>query len=668
MSVNNKSALSIDGLKNKEEVSIVNRITGTDFQVFDVESGHDFNINLHHPNVTREMQLWGSSTFVALCGDWSDKDTQTLQGRAKTARGYRNALLRIMVWASEKHPNTPLSQWTENHLSTLLQDALLNRIDWINDENQRSKGVYEELPVNRGAIENLYLVLIRSKKFRLSGKTDDGLLLPIPKDFLRTSIETQLEELSLSYDLWLNGEGWNAIPLPIAMTMLHEAISILRSKKAIFLRDYFSSQRKEQIFFSHENLFGSKSFHKYREPNVPRFNAVSKRKAVLLFKILDKHDYTHLPFSSGKEITQCCADIYDACLVIFLTLTGIRLSEYVSICANDFKKEIDGVWTFASSNIKTDLGLKSVRTMSGVVAEAAETMLDISFIDKKRFDGKRELLIGRYYTSGFIKRDFVDNEGRRLEGKKSVGTVSTNGNWQRLQAFYSNFCKRHSELVTDASSIHAHQFRHTWAEFAIRRFEGDVFEAIRRHFLHTFGSYFTTKYTYQKLKPEVKAHLEKAYLKEVLTKVAMDMIGETSNQDFHGKVVRTIKKAMDVTIATEEEVHEIIEDIAEDFQSIVAHEYGYCIVAGDTAHLAKCWDKEAAMPMLDKGCFRLCSGCPNFNYSEKDHGEEILRVAVSHQNMIDNFEKIVGSKVQSKAIDTSREIVRNAAKLLGEVT
>src|SRR5690606_14175018 len=45
-----------------------------------------------------------------------------------------------------------------------------------------------------------------------------------------------------------------------------------------------------------------------------------------------------------------------------------------------------------------------------------------------------------------------------------------------------------------------HSVRHAWAEFALRRFDGDaVPELVRLHFRHHFGSYMTRRYLHGKV-------------------------------------------------------------------------------------------------------------------------------------------------------------------------
>ena len=319
---------------------------------------------------------------------------------------------------------------------------------------------------------------------------------------------------------------------------------------------------------------------------------------------------------------------------------------------------------FDSELIKTNHGIKEVREMHGMVAEAANTLVELSYISKRGRSNKEKLpLFGRY----FYANDFNKNESFRRNRR----STKENAIRQRLNGIYSHFLERHPEFEEYCSAIHPHRFRHTWAEFALRRFEGNVFEAIRRHFRHSYGSYFTTHYVFGKLTDEVRDQIEKEYLKEILSKLATENVQATMDDNFkrdlHGKVAYYISKAMDVTVLTEAEIDDFVDAMAEEFESITAHEYGYCLVRKDMKHLAKCIDKKTQTPVLQNGCFELCSGCINFVSSKCSNKESITRIAVSHQNMIANFTNLMGDSVKSSAIDTSRQTLKRAEEMLDEM-
>ena len=640
-----------------DDISVINRLSENVFTVRDSIDGVDFEVDLYHSALTPTFQFWVKEYFVQMCGGWNHTELQTLSSRKNTAKNWKAALLRIGVWASTKYPSLPLSQWTELHVKALLLDILDNKINWTEDN--------EKAPLSRGVIDPTFLILKRSRNLKLKGLLSDGIAFDFPKSFLKTSLKTKLKSYGFSYDEWYKGQGWSSIPLTIAMAFLHDAIAILQDKKTIFLKDYFKYQRGTHSYSVNQIFKGN--FDRYLKGEWVVVNTFTKTQLDGLKDIKEKHygnNIVGLPFSDLKQFNEHCNEVYDACIVIFLCLTGIRLSELGSICGDDYYIENDGTWVFKSELIKTNYGITEVREMHGLVAEAASTLVALSYIDKRnRKDKERLPLFGKYFS----KKDYKNNDDFRRENRRA----SDNTLRYRLNSIYSKFLQCHPEFNEHCPSIHPHRFRHTWAEFALRRFEGNVFEAIRRHFRHSYGSYFTTHYVFGKLKDEVRDEIEKQYLKEILTKLATEnvqaVMDDDLKRDLHGKVAHYISKSMGTIVLTETEIDDFVDDMAEEFESITAHEYGYCLVRKEMKHLAKCIDKKTQTPMLDTGVFEVCSDCINFLTSENANKESITRIAVSHQHMIARFTNLMGDNVKSIAIDTSRQTLKRAEAMLDEM-
>jgi integrase len=646
------SASHLDG------VTLVNRLTENVLRVRDSVDNKDYDYDFYHPDLTPTLQFWIKDCFVCRCGGWNNSTLQTLSARNSTAKQWKQALLRIGVWASYHYPSSPLSQWTESHVKELLLDVLDNKITWT----QNTKKV----PLNRSSVESVYLMLIQSRKLKLKGMLVDGLGFDFPKRYLQTSLEVKLESYKLSYDDWSKSDGWESIPLPIAMGLLHDAITLLRDKRTLFLRDYFKFQRSSLSISWHQIEIGT--FNKYCKGVGPRRNRLNIFERVKgLKEVIEQHyegKITGFPFSGSGSMNKHCEDVHDACIVIFLCLTGIRLSELKSVCADDYRRETDGIWTFDSELIKTNMGIVEVREMSGLVAEAAETLTDLSYIVKRNREDKERLpLFGRYFYGGDYNKHV--NFRRKNRG------ATENSSRGRLNIVFGNFLERHPEFETLCPSINPHRFRHTWAEFALRRFEGNVFEAIRRHFRHSFGSYFTTHYVFDKLSDEVRDQLEKNYLVEILTKIATENIesamDENFKRDLHGKAARHLSQAMGTSILTQEEIDDFIDEMADEYEGIVAHEYGYCLVRKATKHLAKCIDRKTQTPVFENGSFVTCSGCIHLVTSECSNKESITRIAVSHTNLIASMTDLMGENVKSKSLDVSKQTVKRAETILNEM-
>jgi integrase len=553
VNTNHISTIQVDLHPKGEGTTLVNRLTENLLIVRDIIANKDVSVDLFHPSLTSELQFWIKDCFVSLCGGWSNSTTQTLSARKGTVMNLRSALLRIGVWASECHPSTPMSQWTESHVKELLVDSLHNNIAWSDDVRV---GKSASGPNNRGSLEAIYGILVKSRRFKLRGKLTDGISFDFPKNFFENSLEEGLQIYKVSFDEWLSGSGYESIPLPVAMAMLSDAIATIKDKTTLFLIDYFTFQRSEQAIET-ACLFNTKNFDRYCRGEWTKGSQKSRYRAEALKNIIRKHygpEVNGFPIFTEKELSNHCADIYDACLVIILCLTGFRISEVSSLCGDDYHIESDGTWVVDSEILKTNLGISELREMHGLVAEAAQTMVDLSYVTKRSCSNKVKIPL-------FSRTYYRRNQKGKYQVRGNCATVS--GLYSRLNKLYIRFLQRHPELETQCSKIHPHRFRHTWAEFALRRFEGNVFEAIRRHFRHSFGSYFTTHYTFNKLSDEVRDQIEKEYLKEILVKIATEnaqaVNDENFKKDLHGKTVKLISQAMDASIVTVEEIDDFVD-------------------------------------------------------------------------------------------------------------
>lgn len=626
----------------KNVLKLQNNIFDDKFYIYDSVNDKNFELDVTFPLANERWKTWGREAVIQLCGGYNDS-FQQLCGRKKTITGWNNAIKRLINWATTYVPDKPLSQWSFGESSSLLL-AALNKKDMQLDEPD-SVGIH-----GRGVVEPLFLLLIKSGKLFYQGKVNDGISIKFPKRYLQKCLDDTLESHGVTYDEWLKGDGWQPVPYTIAMMFLSYSIDILRSEKTKFIMAYFEHQRSSNKI--HVNsIFDNKTFNKYCEIGKLRKKKDSEHYEVFkqhLEKVTGKK-LTKFPFDKYSELSDYCSEIYDACLVVFLTLTGIRISEISSIKASDYKKETDGTWVFISDLVKTNFGLSEIRTMSGLVAEAADILSGVSYIDKKSVNATEEIsLFSRYFSQG----DYNSSNNLKKVGLSKSAESLRN----RLKVIYVNFCSDQSnEVLLLQPDVHPHQFRHTWVEFAIRKFDGNVLEAIRQHFRHRAGSYHTRRYTDNKLNDEVKEDLERSYIKELIERMALSESG-----DFAGPVAMYVKRQVrNSSIIEPIELEEFIDDISEEYESVIGHEYGICLVRKSSRHLAKCLDKKTGLPILKNGCFKLCSGCINFACSSKSHKENIERIAISHSNMIENY-----PLKATKSHKISEQILINAEQLI----
>jgi hypothetical protein len=304
--------------------------------------------------------------------------------------------------------------------------------------------------------------------------------------------------------------------------------------------------------------------------------------------------------------------------------------------------------------------------MHGLVAKAADILLGLSHIDKRnRSDGLRIPLFGKYFYMVCSEPSFkISNYG----SASSAGTLRN-----LLNLFFKEFLHKYPEFEDKCKNIHPHQFRHTWAEFALRRFEGGVFEAVRHHFRHSFESYMTTNYLFNKMKDEAKRKVEFDFIKEIIGKIATEVTSKTNKEclknEFYGATAFAIKSALEDEVVTPDKINIALKNILDDCEQIVPHEYGYCLVRKSTKSKSKCFDKLSKLPDLTKAGFPTCSSCVHSIRSVTAHKAAIKQLGITHTEQIKLIEENTQWNTSSSntALNASIFAVKEARRLLEEM-
>ena len=450
-----------------------------------------WEVNFSRINITMKWQLWAKKAFVELLDGWDSVERQTLVGRSGTIKNWHRNLLRIAVWASQNKASTPLSRWEEKDLVQLFQDAIENNILWSDSLKTET--------LSYGSLKGLVDTINVTKEHYLLGRIDDGYTKLITYDFLTYAAIPVLKRLGINYDQWFESKKVGSVPIVVFLILVQRAIEVIRDPYTLFLSEYMQLVRKRRI--NTKDHWRNGTLLKFCSNKKVNLRNKTKEDFRLIKKLLKKYNF-EIDASldlSVKAVSAQCDKIFDACILIFLALTGIRVSELLSISGDDYKQNPDGTWVFSSEIVKTNKGISEARQLSGLTLESAKLLVNCSLVTKRnRKDKKRIPLLLRAFNS-----DGVDKKTDTLTAKRYRISTSE-GIRLTVIAMLNEAIAKHPQLRDVVEHIHPHMFRHTWAEFALRRFEGNVFEAIRRHFMHAYGSYFTTTYTFNKLNKEVK--------------------------------------------------------------------------------------------------------------------------------------------------------------------
>jgi hypothetical protein len=208
--------------------------------------------------------------------------------------------------------------------------------------------------------------------------------------------------------------------------------------------------------------------------------------------------------------------------------------------------------------------------------------------------------------------------------------------------------------------LKSHQFRHSFAEFGLRRYDGAIEELIRQHFCHRYNHWWTKRYTGDKLDDERVQYLSKEYIKDLVPRILRDA---EVDPDYVGGIAVYIKRELAPKIRTmnASEAENYLSQICDGVLQITPHEYGWCLLHEHFRSVAKCADTKGNPNPLATNSSK-CINCANFCASRKSHLATQKQIAIAHIDFIEsNVWKMPSLKNASIAA------VRNAQTLFPEL-
>ena len=349
-------------------------------------------------------------------------------------------------------------------------------------------------------------------------------------------------------------------------------------------------------------------------------------------KIVDekcKKKFEELPWANQTELGCFCELVMKAGLAIILLLSAFRINEVQKLNINDFYQDNDGSWWFRTVNTKTEKGVMFPRSLHGMAAQAATVMKGLCALDIKKYNVP-------LFHCGFRGNAFnaTLNWGGWTPEKWLIDSRYAK---VTLSYWFSNFyltrvVPKYPDIVLHHRSVCPHQARHTFAEFALRRFDGNITPKIREHYRHVKGSYQMRRYTRKKLNESVKMSRERDYLKEIISGVAQRGL----EYKFYGPAAKRLEKELkNVSVLTHGELEIFIEKHADLFVRFTAFEWGYCALRKGEEYKAKCIDTATGLPQVDiNSCPELCCGCVH-NMSNELQCASLIRTGIAHQHIAD---------------------------------
>ncbi|WP_339100145.1 hypothetical protein WKQ99_17850 [Pseudomonas atacamensis] len=597
-----------------------NKLGDSAFTICESPTSKIISVNFDYA-CDRKKVIWAQQTFLQMRFVAHYERGKPLQVTDLSQASIFGASLRNICEYWDAHlPITPLWNWTEKDLT----DFFHNKMVKVNTTEHHPSPVYANQQFS------IYSTIFRiSHAARLDGLISDGLSFPITTGLKTIIMEPLLDDLGLTIEEWLKGQSHPPVPLGIAAAILSAAIKILESEEtAIALSLYSAWRNKSQ---SHQHWFRTKKCS---------FDIIQLTKMVDtddfgIKEALQNHGVGHvkkLPWRNKKEFRHFRRRLVGACLNIMLIQSGHRSHEIQSTVSND-RRLRRGRLMVKQKMDKSLKGLKVYRPLAELSTRAADTLWSLSFVNQDTYPlPLQHSLHDSRFADMAIAKKITDD---------AFTPFSNPALNARLNSFYKSDVL---PIMPEAQNIHptlsSHQFRHSFAEFALRRFDEDVHESLREHFVQT-SDYATHIYEHWKLNPAVQSMLEKNYIYQLIGKTAQG----TLDSRFWGPAFLRIKAEISrIKILHPNTPENHYQEILDRIDRFAVFEWGFCVLFSSSKRDAKCCDFITGLPDVDAlASPGRCSGCPN-NMGNTIQKKNLVRIELAYS--------VIGDTHPIKAIGT----------------
>jgi integrase len=431
--------------------------------------------------------------------------------------------------------------------------------------------------------------------------------------------------------------------------MLGNSIRVIESEDTLVAICFFRAWKKSPRYVAGCFRAATQSGKDILETHSILRNSLGTILADELAKVSLEH-ITRLPWNTVAEFTNFCRFVGRACLTILLSLSGHRLGELMSTQSTHWEYRNEEM--FVKEEIEKTLDSISIpRHFSRLCETAAKTLWSLSYVNVDMYSVP---LFHRGHSSTLAK--IICKGGNVQQWIYTYAALNDNTLREWLNDYYNyHIIPLCPEIKYVHPEINPHQFRHSWAEFALRRFDDNVEPKIREHFLHkSFGA--TRKYTDGKLKESVRYSLEHDYLYDIVNRIDQNPL----RKEFMGPAYLRVKKELQkLKILHLNDADAYIDEIVQSVESFLAFEWGFCVLFKDSKNNAKCHDRFTGFPNPHgRGSVKLCTNCPNSmnNLTQRD---ALIRIAYSHTYIVENHPiKAIG--------ELSADIIRQIERRLEE--
>jgi integrase len=589
----------------KSPTNVSNKLGDSEFFLCDRKSKFraiEFNFNCD-----RKKIIWAQEAFLLMPLVLHQEKGKPIQVTGTVTALHCVKCLKCIVEYWYAHlPDKPLWNWTEKNVTDFFQVTMVK----TDVTEYHSSPVYSD--VQFAILAQIFRV---SHAAKLIGKISDGLSFPLTKEFKYLTMEPILDEVGITFEEWVQGKSHPPVPLDIAAAILSKGIELLESEEAAVALSLYTAWRQNNQH--NQKWFKTKSCRLdiVQLSNLTDADPYSIKEKLKLYGV---NHITKLPWAGKETFRQFRRRLIGACINIIFIQSGHRSQEFQSTVSNDRRRKRGHLFVRQTLD-KSMNSLRVYRPFAELASRAAETLWNMSYIDPDIYPIPLQHSL---HDTGYAHMKAADTIPSELF--KAFHNMSLN---YRLTAFYLSDVV---PFIPEASDIHpiirTHQFRHSFTEFVLRRFDEDVHNKLREHFVHR-SEFATQIYERRKLSPAVQSMHEKNYLYELIGKAAEGKL----ESRFWGPAYQRLKKEIDqiqVIYPDKPEAH--YSQILESIDRFTVFEWGFCVLFNSSKSEAKCHDSITGLPDVDaEASAGRCSGCPN-NMGNSIQKENMIRAELAY--------------------------------------
>lgn len=575
--------------------------------------------------------------------------------------------MRIGILVEELFPGKCLYELEKNELIKIVQISVFREWSDLNEWEKKLNPI--GVPLSYQVLDRQISALRLWYSLYQSGAVSDGPDFELNFKDIKNSLIQEFDNLNINYAKWKQGGTFGAIDFTVSHLLLSDAIDILHSRKTEEILAYFEIMRSQSSAAAIKLFWKADSgaIEKYRstgsfEPIGKEENRSELYRQVVIeiiepldekLKTIDSQRSLNFPWRTYRSFVNEYNRLIIAIYIIFLNIMGKRgPSEVLTLRAIDITPpdaDVGRDATMSPAIKKTNHGIREKQGVSNFVENAFIVLLKLGYKDKT--DTELPLFSALYLS---LDKALIDP--RKL---------SVSHSYVLMGDYYDQFCIRMQEkidfVIKDMQpNIASHMFRHSFADFGLRCFDGDVEEHLRQHFCHQTNHWWTKSYTADKLDSDYSDFLSRRYIQELISRIVFD---DSIDPDFVGAMSIYIKKKFGDTTLTysAEEIESRLAETSDDILQLTPHEYGFCLVHKMYRSSAQCAD-DNGNPKPSHTDSSKCNRCANFCASRKSHLNIQRQIAMSH---IDFLEQ--GIWKSERLTSASVAAVRNAQSIFPEL-